>query len=347
MAACFAPDDPILVTGASGFIGSRVVENLQQRGFRTIRVATRNSTTPQRLNVLRRSAEQGGVEIVTANLASPEDCLRLTRGIKLVYHLAAGRGEKSFPDAYLNSVVTTRNLLEACVANGVERVVNVGSFVVYSNRNRRSRMHDETSAVEEAPHLRGEAYCFAKAKQDEMVQEYGRTRGLRYVIARPGVVYGAGNTTITGRVGIDTFGVFLHLGGSTQIPLTYVDNCADATVQCGLAPGIEGEIFDIVDGDLPTSREFLRLYKRRVRAFRSIYMPKALSYAMCRAWQRYSERSEGQLPPVFNVYRWHALWKTTRYTNQKLRTRTGWTQKVPTGEALERYFAACRGAENA
>ena len=62
-----------------------------------------------------------------------------------------------------------------------------------------------------------------------------------------------------GRVGIDTFGVFLHLGGSNQIPLTYVDNCADAIALAGLKPGIDGEVFNI-GGDTPVSlRELTKL----------------------------------------------------------------------------------------
>ncbi len=64
--------------------------------------------------------------------------------------------------------------------------------------------------------------------------EYGEKRGLPYVIVRPGVVYGPGIKGIHGRIGIDTFGPFLHLGGSNRIPLTYMDNCAEAIVLAGL-----------------------------------------------------------------------------------------------------------------
>ena len=58
------------------------------------------------------------------------------------------------------------------------------------------------------------------------------------------------------------FGIFLHLGGSNPIPFTYVDNCADAIVLAGLTPGVDGEVFNVVDDNLPTSRQFLRLYKQ-------------------------------------------------------------------------------------
>ena len=54
------------------------------------------------------------------------------------------------------------------------------------------------------------------------------------MIVRPGYVYGQGKSAITGRVGIGSFGIFLHLGGGNRIPLTYVENCADAIVLAGL-----------------------------------------------------------------------------------------------------------------
>ena len=101
--------------------------------------------------------------------------------------------------------------------------------------------------------------------------DYARRFGIPYVLIRPGWVYGPGNPGIHGRVGIGTFGIFLHLGGGNTMPLTYVDNCAEATVLAGLTKGVEGEVFNIVDDDLPSSRKFLRLYKRNVRRFRSIY----------------------------------------------------------------------------
>src|SRR5206468_1089853 len=83
------------------------------------------------------------------------------------------------------------------------------------------------------------------------------------------------------------------------------------------------EVFNVVDDDLPSSRQFLRLYKQNVRRFISIYVPHVLSHALCCFWEKYSSWSEGQLPPVFNRRKWRALWKKTRYSNAKLKTRLG------------------------
>jgi nucleoside-diphosphate-sugar epimerase len=244
----------------------------------------------------------------------------------------------------MNSVVTTRNLLEASVRHAcLRRFVSISSFAVYSNLDKaRWRLLDESSPVEPRPELRGDAYCFAKVKQDEIVSEYGERFGIPYVIVRPGYVYGPGNEAIPGRVGIGTFGVFLHLGGANTIPLTFVDNCAEAVVRAGLKKGVDGQVFNVVDDDLPSSRRFLRLYKRNVRRFTSIYVPHAASYALCCLWEKYSHWSEGQLPPVFNRRGWHGYWKKTRYSNAKAKASLDWTPSVPTTEGLRRYFQSCR-----
>jgi nucleoside-diphosphate-sugar epimerase len=340
--------DLILVTGATGFIGCRVIHSLLDLGFRHLRCFARPSSSEARLSDLSSLHRNGArLEVMKGNLLSREDCIAATRDVRIVFHLAAGRGEKSFPDAFINSAVTTRNLLEASGDHKcLKRFVNVSSFSVYSNRqNGRGSLLDETCPVEESAHLRGEAYCFAKVEQDRIVAEYGKKLGIPYIIVRPGQVYGPGNEGITGRVGINTFGIFLHLGGSNTIPLTYVDNCAEAIVLAGLKKGIDGEVFNVVDDDLPSSRQFLRLYKRHVKNFRSLYVPHFLSYALCSLWEKYTIWSEGQLPLAFNRRRWHAYWKKTRYSNEKLKSQVGWMPRIRTEEGLRSFFESCRNVK--
>jgi nucleoside-diphosphate-sugar epimerase len=225
----------------------------------------------------------------------------------------------------------------------LRRIVSVSSFSVYSNRDKPRRgLLDEACPVEAKPSLRGDAYSFAKIKQEEIVAEYGTRFQIPYVIVRPGVVYGEGNETITPRVGIGTFGIFLHLGGSNPVPLTYVDNCAEAIVLAGLKVGVNGEVFNVVDDDLPSSRTYLTMYKKKANRFSSVYVPQPLSYVLCFLWEKYSAWSEGQLPPIYGLRTWHAYWKKTRYSNEKLKCKLGWEPRVATSDALERFFASCR-----
>jgi nucleoside-diphosphate-sugar epimerase len=336
--------DRILITGANGFIGSKVVETLLADGFTNLRCLVRSSGNMTNLKKILEAYPAGAIEVFEGNLLSRDVCRGVAEGVSVVYHLAAGRGEKSYPNAYMNSVVTTRNLLEAMGQNGkVKRIVCVSSFTVYSTvRLKSGELLNETCSLEDQPHLRGEAYCYAKVRQEDILRECVDKYRIPFVIVRPGVVYGPGNKGITGRVGLSGFGVFLHLGGSNQIPLTYVDNCSEAIVLAGIKEGVDGEIFNIVDDDLPTSRQFLKLYKKHVRGFRSIYVPHYLSYFLSYLWEKYSAWSEGQLPPVFNRKKWFAYWNGNRYSNQKIKALLGWKQKVPFTEASRLYFESER-----
>jgi nucleoside-diphosphate-sugar epimerase len=341
-----APDERILVTGAAGFIGSRVVQNLVDRGFRNLVCFVRPSSDLADLEaiVLRQPAGIR-IDILKGNLLSRADCEAACKDVTTIYHLAAGIGEKSYPDAFMNSVVATRNLLDASLRCArLKRFVLVSSFAVYTNRQK-SRRLDESCPTDEHPELRGEAYCYAKVRQEQIVREYSKQFGIPYVVLRPGSVYGSAGSEPPGRVGIGTFGFFLHLGGSNTIPFTYVDNCAEAIVMAGLVKGVDGEVFNVVDDNLPSSRRFLRLYKKNVKRFRSIYLPHAISYALCYLWEKYAQWSHGQLPPAFNRSRWYVDWKKTRYSNEKLKSRLGWTPKVSTEEGFRRYFQSRRSGE--
>ena len=94
-----------------------------------------------------------------------------------------------------------------------------------------------------------------------MSAHYGKNCRLPFVILRPGMVYGPGKSELSGRVGINTFGFFIHLGGGNELPMTFVDNCAEAIVLAALKPGVDGETFNVVDDEKMTSRDFLSACK--------------------------------------------------------------------------------------
>src|ERR1051325_968758 len=84
------PDDLILITGASGFIGTRVVESLLERGFRNLRCFVRPSSPTKWLDALPSHTNGAQVDVFQGNLLSREDCLAATKDVAVVYHLAAG-----------------------------------------------------------------------------------------------------------------------------------------------------------------------------------------------------------------------------------------------------------------
>jgi nucleoside-diphosphate-sugar epimerase len=332
--------DRILVTGSNGFIGAKVVEILLEYGFSNLRCFVRPSSKLDRLKqILEKYGAGKTAEIVSGDLLSRDDCRRAAEGMSVIYHLAAGM-EKSFAGAFMNSALATRNLMDAFLeAGNVKRFVNVSSFAVYSNlKLDRGALLDESCPLEDAPQERCDAYCFGKLKQEELVRQYGETKKLPYVILRPGAVFGPGKRALSGRVGIDTFGFFIHLGGGNQLPLTFVDNCAEAIVLAGLKPGVDGEIFNVVDDDLLTSAEFLSAYKQKVKFF-SVPVPYFFAHGMCCLWEDFSKRRHGQLPAVFNRRRAASEWKGNRFSNQKLHERLGWKPRVPMPRAMTAFLS--------
>src|SRR3982750_4781248 len=148
--------DQILVTGSSGFIGAKVVEVLLEHGITNIRCFVRPSSRMERLNnVLSRFPNSQNMEVVTGDLLSADACVEAAEGASIIFHLAAGF-DKSFAAAFMNSALTTRNLLDAFQRVGKpKRFVNVSSFAVYSNLHlKRHAMLDETCPVEDAPQER-------------------------------------------------------------------------------------------------------------------------------------------------------------------------------------------------
>lgn len=331
--------DRILVTGAAGFVGRHVVAELLRRGYRRVRCLVRTAADPEWVGAIAAAHPESEVQIVHGNLLNPEDCQLAATGVRVVYHLAAGR-EKSFAGSFVNSALGTRNLLDALRENkDLLRFVCVSSFAVYSNRRiKRGGPLDETCPIEDDPQARHEPYTFGKIKQEQILLEYCNRYRIAYVIVRPGNVFGPGKAELPGRIGIDTFGCFLHLGGHNLVPYTYVENCAEAIVLAGLRAGVDSETFNVVDDDLPTSAQFLRWYKQQARRFRSIRVPYPVTRLLCSLWEWYSRWSDGQLPPAFNSRSCETFWKGNTYPNSKLKTRLGWEPRVSFGDAAATYF---------
>lgn len=336
--------DKILITGANGFIGSCLVKTLLEYGFCNLVCCVRPTSDLTELRRVINCYPSDNTQIYTVDLLSGQECDRLAEGVHVIYHLAAAMRDTSFESSYINNIETTRNILNATIkAKSLQRFVNMSSLRVYSNtRLKHGELLDETCDIESDLDNRADAYCAAKVKQEELVTEFCKRHELSYVTLRPGIVYGPGSKGIhrmVGRMrGKGKWGLFIHLGGSNVLPLSYVENCADAIVLAGIKEGVDGEIFNVVDDDLPTSRTFLKLYKQNVRRFKSIYIPYRIFYIFCYLWEKYSKLSKMRLPPTFNRKKCSAAWKGNQYSNAKLKILLGWKPKINFSEALKNYF---------
>jgi nucleoside-diphosphate-sugar epimerase len=244
----------VLVTGATGFIGRRVLARLVAEG-RPVRVLCRDERRlPDELRTSRH------LEVVGGDVADPAAVARACVGVSRIIHLAATTNgtREEFDRTTLGG---TRNILEAAIAAGVEHIVYVSSMSVYDYSDLPAKtLVDESAPLEVYPELRGE-YARSKRLAENLVGEY-RTRGAPPIcIVRPGVAYGPGDRSPFAvlnslkRVG----GIFLVVGGGRrQVPLVYVDNLADALILLLDTPAAAGHVYNVIDSDPPSELSYLR-----------------------------------------------------------------------------------------
>ncbi len=168
----------ILVTGASGFLGGHLVEEMVSKGFSVIGMVRKSSDTS-----LLRSI---GVDLRIGDLTDPESLSRVTENIDIVIHLAAYYTFFGKKEMYRRiNVEGTRLLLEAALRNGVKRFV-------YCSSTEAIGPVKSPPAEEDSPPNPSYEYGRSKLEAEKIVRSYGE-KGVEYTILRPSGIYGPRN----------------------------------------------------------------------------------------------------------------------------------------------------------
>ena len=164
------------------------------------------------------------------------------------------------------------------------------------------------------------------------------------VVLRPGVIYGPGGSAFSTRVGLNLFGLFLHLGGEQPAAAVLRRQLRRGDRRRGaVADAAAGQVYNVHDDDLPTCKQYLAAYKREVKPIRSVAVPYPALALLSVAVERYHAWSKGQFPAIFTPYKSATAWGGNRFDNSKLKT-LGWRPIVSTEEGLRRTFEAFREA---
>lgn len=238
----------VFVTGGNGFIGSRVVRRLRERGH-SVRCLLRKSSDTSRIDDLEFERHYGDVR----DSGSIADGMRGTDGC---IHLASVSSWDQIRSDALESTVLdgTRNVLDAAVAAGNIRLVYVSSAAAV-NGSPTPRVFDEDSPFElDGTPLR---YAIAKNKAEKLVAEYV-ARGVPAVIVNPVETYGPDDTGfITAGNLRDMIRDWPALACTGGVCLAHVDDVADGVV-AAFEKGRVGERY-ILGGDNLTVEELVRL----------------------------------------------------------------------------------------
>lgn len=252
----------VLVTGATGFIGSNLARRLHQAGAQVLAL----ERTPGKGARL----AQLGIDVVQGDLTDPARMSQIVGdGVELVMHLGAWlRGESSREANQIN-VDATRRLAEACAQEGVNRFVFTSSISVYGP-------HGDRDVDEQTP-LRpyGDAYGDSKIQAEAALRDIGQRIGLPYVIVRPGMVYGPESGGWTVRIARWAQAGRLPLvdGGRGAAYPIYIDNLIDLLLLCATHPAAEGQTFNAVDDGPVTLGEFFGGYMQMIPTERAIRLP--------------------------------------------------------------------------
>jgi dihydroflavonol-4-reductase len=243
-------DKPVLVTGASGFVGSAVVRVLLAAG-RKVRVLLRPSSD-------RRNVEGLAVETRTGSLTEPASLAAALEGCGALYHVAADyRLWVRDPETmYEANVEGTRQLMEAALAAGVERVVYTSSVATLGWRAD-GRVADETTPSTLADMIGH--YKRSKFLAEAVVRDLVQVRQLPAVIVNPSTPVGPRDAkpTPTGRLIVEAATGRMPAYVDTGLNIVHVDDVARGHLLAE-AKGRTGERY-ILGGENLTLGEILRL----------------------------------------------------------------------------------------
>ena len=297
----------VLVTGAGGFIGGRVVEVLHRLGDRSVRAGVRRWASAARIGRL-------PVEIVQCDVMDPASLDRALIGISAVVHCAVGDRDVT--------VGGTLKLLEAAERADVDRVVHISSIDVYG---------DATGEVSEETPLQqtGRPYGDSKIEAEQACRA-AIERGVPVAILRPTLVYGpfSESWTIEWAQRLQARPWLLSEDDCRgTCNLVYVDDLVGAIRLALASPGAVGESFNINGPERPTWNDYFRNLNEAMGLPALVTQSATTSHASAHLMAPVRVTAKWLIAnfegPIMGLYQRSALAKSV------MRGAEGWIRKTP------------------
>jgi len=248
-----------LVTGATGLLGSHIVEQLRKRNM-PVRVLVRRGSNRSWL-------ETQDVEFVEGDVTDPASLASACEGCDAVYHSAARVGDWGPWEEFQRITIDgTRNILEASIAAGVRRFMHVSSISVYG-------YHTNDITVDETFDLGYKMYRWAyytrsKVEAERIVWEASRQKRIEVTVIRPAWIYGERDrTTIARLYNMIRQGKAKILGaGDNRLNVVYAGNIAEAAIRAAEMPEAVGEAFNCSNDGVITQQQYFDLLAKAIGA---------------------------------------------------------------------------------
>jgi dihydroflavonol-4-reductase len=267
-----AGGDGVLVTGATGFVGSAVARALLAEG-RPVRVLARPASSRRKLQGL-------DVQVAEGDLGDPASLSRALTGVRHLFHVAADYRlwAKDPEEIVRNNLTGTRAIMSAALAAGVERVVYTSSVATLG-------FHADGRPSTENMPLKPEdaigAYKRSKAVAERLVETMVRDEGLPAVIVNPSTPIGPRDIkpTPTGRIIVEAATGKIPAFVDTGLNLVHVDDVATGHL-LALKHGRIGERY-ILGGEDVSLRQMLSDIAAMVgRKAPTVNLPRAPLYPL-------------------------------------------------------------------
>jgi len=325
-----------VITGATGLLGSHVAEQLVARGERGRTLVRRDSNIA--------FLQQLGVELAWGDLQDPASLREAFAGADVVYHCAAKVGEWGPRSVYQAQIIdATRNVVDACRANAVGRLLHVSSITVYGH------LHGRTGPFTEDEPLgqnlwRSDNYIRAKIAAEELARGYAPN----VTIIRPSWIYGPRDRNTMPLILLALgAGLVVIIGpGVTLLNLVYVGDVAEAAILAANSPVSRGQAYNLSSAGELTQQQLLNMLTD------ALGLPRARRHIPFRIafWLGHFAEIVGRIirmrrPPHITRYAVSLVGRPTQFSIAKARTQLGWQPRVPVQEALRRTLEWVREME--
>lgn len=327
----FTAHDLLLVTGATGLVGSHVCQRARELGIRTRALVRENSDKGQ--------LAQWGVDFVYGDLNDYDSHRKAAEGVTALVHCAAKVGDWGPVDEYRRvNVHGTESLLRAVESNGcLKRVVHISSLGVYPARD-----HHGTDETEPLSLAGIDGYTLTKAESEMAVREHIEKHRLPAIILRPGFIYGPRDRTILPRI-MDRLRTrsFKFLGdGHSLLNNTYVGNLVDAIFLALDRDDLIGEVFNITDGKLVTKRQFIgRICELAGLPVPTKAVPLAVAKGLAKVMEAIWKAFDAHEAPILSSARIKFLGLNLDYSIEKAQRVLGYEPRVSFADGMAEAIA--------